>query len=118
MASPPTTLTEPILVASLPLPPDVAAEVDCICRADRLGARERAAVEEEFKLSHHYAGHFVMATAGPRGLQIHAIDLDDPDEIHALRTRLLAQGHRHVLSLDPMPWKDSDVAIFTVNSQP
>jgi hypothetical protein len=51
MASPPTTLSESLLVASLPLPPDVAALVERCCRSDRLSARERAAVEEEFKLS-------------------------------------------------------------------
>ena len=105
MATIPTTLSEPILVANLPLPPDVAEDVERICRSNRLVRKERARFEQDIKLSHHYAGHFVVATAGTRGLEIHAIDLDDPDEIHELTKRLRAQGHRHVLSLYPTPWR-------------
>src|SRR5439155_570747 len=83
--------SEPILVANLPLPPDVAEDVERICRSNRLVRKERARFEQDIKLSHHYAGHSVVATAGPRGLEIHAIDLDDPDEIHELTERLPAQ---------------------------
>jgi hypothetical protein len=57
-----------------------------------------------------------MATAGPRGLEIHAIDLGNPDEVHELSQRLRGQGHRHVLCLFPTPWKDPDDRIITLNS--
>jgi hypothetical protein len=115
MATIPTTLSEPILVASLPLPPDVAEEVETLCRSDRLTRRERAVIEEDARLRHHYSGHSVVATAGPHGLQIHAIDIENPDANHELRERLRAQGHRHVLDLYPIPWKDPDDQIITVN---
>jgi hypothetical protein len=65
MATTPTTLFEPILVANLPLPLGPAAELDSHWRTCGFTARGRAAVEEDFKLRHHYAGHFVVATAGP-----------------------------------------------------
>lgn len=116
MATIPTTLSEPILVAELPLPPDVAEEVERCCRSRHYTRSERAAVEVDIRLRHHYAGRFVVATAGPQGLQIHAIDLEDPDEVHELTHRLHAQGHRHVLSLFPVPWKDPDDPIVTLNS--
>jgi hypothetical protein len=117
MATTPASLPEPLLVANLPLPPDIAEEVAGICRQRRYTRHERAAVEEDLKLRHHYAGHFVIATAGPHGLQIHAIDLEDPDEVHELKKRLGAQGHRHILSLYPTSWKDPDVTIVTLNPQ-
>jgi hypothetical protein len=46
-----------------------------------------------------------MATAGPLGLQI-----------HALRQRLRAQGYCHVLSLYPTSWQ-SDVSTVNLNQQ-
>jgi hypothetical protein len=118
MATTPGTLSEPIRVAHLPLPPDVAEEVDQHCRSCRFSRRARAAAEEDCKLRHHYAGHFVVATAGRRGLEIHAIDLEGPDEVNELTSRLLAQGHRHVLCLFPTPWDDPGVEILTANPQP
>jgi hypothetical protein len=117
MATTPTILSEPIRVADLPLPADVAELIARSCRSCRLSRRERAAVEEDCKLSHHYAGHFVVATAGPRGLEIRAIDLEGPDEVNELTRRLLAQGHRHVLCLFPTPWGDTGVEILTANPQ-
>ena len=104
MATIPIRLSEPIRVANLPLPQEVAAMLDRHWRACGFTARERAFVEEDLKLNQHYAGHYVIATAGPRGLEIHAIDLEDPDEIHELTERLRAQGYPHVLSLYPTPW--------------
>src|SRR5438105_3142805 len=99
MATIPTILTEPILVAKLPLPPDVAEEVERICRSRRFTRRDRARLEEQVRLQHHYGGHGIVVTADPPGLQIHAIDLDNPEAYHELRERLRAQGYRHVLSL-------------------
>jgi len=115
MATIPTTLSEPILVANLPLPPEDAAELERYLRSSRFTRSERAFVEETFKLRHHYAGHFVVATAGRGGLQIHAIDLESPDEVDELTRRLQAQGHHNVLCLFPTPWNDPDVAILTAN---
>jgi hypothetical protein len=117
MATTPTSLPKPILVANLPLPPDIAEEVAGICRQRRYTRSERAAVEEDLKLRHHYAGHFVLATAGPHGLQIHAIGLENPDEVNDLCKRLRAQGHRHILSLFPTSWKDPEVTIVTLNPE-
>jgi hypothetical protein len=116
MATTPTILPEPILVANLPLPADVAEMIARSCRSSRLSRRERAFVEEDLKLCHHYAGHHAIATAGPRGLEIHALDLEDPDEIHEFKKRLSAQGYRHVLSLYPTSWEDPDDQIITLNS--
>jgi hypothetical protein len=116
MATTPCTLTEPIRVADLPLPPEVAASLDKHSRTCGFTARECAMVEDDFKLRYHYAGHFIMATAGPSGLLIHAIDLENPDEVRELSDRLNAQGHRHVLCLFPTPW-DDPVPIVTVNSK-
>ncbi len=115
-ATTPTILTEPILVANLPLPPEVEELLARDCRARGFTRSEREGVEEDVKLSHHYAGHFVMATAGPRGLQIHAIDLEDPNEVFKLRQRLQGEGHRHVFSLYPAPWRDPEVSMVTLNS--
>jgi hypothetical protein len=117
MATIPTTLSEPIRVADLPLPPDVAQEVEEICRSRPYTRSERAAIGEDVKLRHHYAGHFLIATADPDGLQIHAIDLDNPDEVNELYEGLRARGHCHVLSLYPAPWKDPDGTIVTLNPQ-
>jgi hypothetical protein len=117
MATIPTTLSDPIRVADLPLPQDVAQEVEEICRSRPYTRSERAAVEEDIKLRHHYAGHFLIATAGPQGLQIHAIDLDNPEDVKEIYDRLRSQGHRHVLSLYPAPWKDPDGTIVTLNPQ-
>jgi hypothetical protein len=112
-----TSLPEPILLMNLPLPKEVAEEVDQYCRSCGYTGGERAAVEEEFKLSLHYGGRFVIATTGPNGLEIHAIDLDNPDEVNELTRRLLAQGYRHVHCLFPAPWTDPGVSILTVNPQ-
>ncbi len=65
MATVPTTLSEPIRVANLSLPPDLAALLDRHWRACRFTAHERAMVEDDFKLRYHYAGHFILATADP-----------------------------------------------------
>jgi hypothetical protein len=115
MATVPTTLSEPILVANLPLPQDLAAVLDSHWRACRYSASERVLLEEDAKLRHHYAGHFVVATAGPPGLQIHAIDLHDPDQIRQLTQRLHAQGYRHVEHLYPIPLYSTDSEIITLN---
>jgi hypothetical protein len=115
MATIPTTLSEPILVANLPLPPEVAKEAEEICRSRRYTPRERAAVEEDLKLRYHYAGRFVMATVGPHGLQIHAIDLDNPDRVYELRKQLRAQGYRYILSLFPTAWDEPNDQIITLN---
>jgi hypothetical protein len=112
-----TILSEPILVANLPLPPDVAAMIAEHHRSSRLSWREHASREEDVKLRYHYAGHYVMATASRRGLAIHAIDLEDPDEVHELRQRLTAQGYRHVLSLFPDPLTSPNSQIITLNPQ-
>jgi hypothetical protein len=117
MASVPTTLPQPVRVADLALPPDIAAEAEEICRQRRATRRERAFIEDDARLRHHYAGHFIVATAGPHGLQIHAIDLETPDEVYRLKERLRTEGHRHILSLYPTPWDDADSAIVTVDPQ-
>ena len=116
MATVPITLTEPIRVANLPLPPDLAAMLDEDARSYAYTARERARVEEDFKLDYHYAGHFIMATADPSGLLIHAIDLENPDEVHELRERLRARGYRHIYSLYPRRWDEPMDQIDTLNS--
>jgi hypothetical protein len=56
MATLPTTLSDPIRVANLPLPPDLAAQLDRHWRSCRFTASERAAVEDDVKLRYHYAG--------------------------------------------------------------
>jgi hypothetical protein len=113
MATIPTTLSEPILVANLSLPPAVAEDVARTSLQYRYTRRERAAVEEDCKLRHHYAGHHVIAALGPRGLEIHAIDLDNPDEIRELESRLTAKGYRHVYSLFPTPLAEPDDQTIT-----
>jgi hypothetical protein len=117
MATSPTTLSEPIRVANLPLPADLAAELERHWRSCRFTARERAAVEDDFKLSYHYAGHFVVATSGPGGLQIHAIDLAGPDELDELTKRLHAQGHHNILCLFPTRWDEPRDQIVTLNAE-
>jgi hypothetical protein len=111
MATIPTTLSKPIRVADLPLSPEDAALLERSFRERRYTRSERAFIEEDVKLSEHYAGHHVVATAGPRGLEIHAIDLEDPDQIHELHQRLRAQGYPHVMSLYPTPWKHTESMI-------
>ncbi|HKI34438.1 MAG TPA: hypothetical protein VKA46_21465 [Gemmataceae bacterium] len=100
-------LSEPIRVADLPLPPDVAEEIEAICRSRPYTRSQRAAVRDDLKLSYLYAGHYVIATTGSPGLQIHAIDLETADEVNDVYKRLCAQGHRDVISLYPTSWKDS-----------
>lgn len=117
MATIPTTLSEPIRVAALPLPPDLAAMLDKHWRECRYTARERALLEDDFKLNHHYAGHFIMATADPPGLQIHAIDLENADEVDELTKRLCAQGYHHVLYLFPRRLDDPLDQIVTLNAE-
>jgi hypothetical protein len=114
MATIPTTLAEPIVVANLTVPPDVAKLVEEINRERGYTRSERAAVIEDIKLRHHFGGHYVLATAGRGGLQIHAIDLATSDEIHELNQRLYARGHRHVFSLHPEPWTVPEDQIITV----
>lgn len=118
MATVPTTLTEPIRVADLPLPPDLAAMLDCDWRSDGYTARERAFLEEDVKLRYHYAGHSIVATADSPGLLIHAIDLENPDEAHELRERLRAQGYRLIYGLYPTPLAEPTSLINTLNSDP
>lgn len=103
MATVSPILTEPIRVANLPLPPDLAAELEQHWRACRYTASERLFLEEDVKLRYHYAGHMIEATADLPGLLIHAIDLEDPDEVHELRECLRAQGYRYVVGLYPTP---------------
>ncbi len=103
MATIPRTLSEPIRVSNLPLPPDLAAMLDEHWRSRGYTARERAFLEEDVKLRYHYAGHNIKATADPPGLLIHAIDLENPDEAYELRKRLRAQGYRLIYSLYPTP---------------
>jgi hypothetical protein len=110
MATVPTILSEPILVANLPLPPEEAESLERWFRSRRLKRSEREFIEDDVKLDYHYSGHYIIATIGPPGparLQIHAIDLQDPDEGYELRKRLRALGYRHILSLYPRHWKDS-----------
>lgn len=117
MATVPTTLSEPIRVANLPLPPDLAAMLDKHWRSCRYTARERAMLEDDFKLSYHYAGHSIVATTDYPGLQIHAIDLENPDEVHELRKRLREQGYRNVQSLYPTRWNDPMDQFVTLNAE-
>ena len=117
MATTPTILAEPIFVANLPLPADLAEEIARSCRSYGYTRSERAFVEDDAKLRHHYAGHAVVATAGPRGLEIHAIDLENPDEVHELHKRLSARGYRHVFSLFPIPLSDPNSQINTLNPE-
>jgi hypothetical protein len=118
MATIPTTLTEPIRVANLPLPPDLAEMLHRHWRSCRYTAHERAALEDDFKLRYHYAGHSIEVTADPPGLLIHAIDLENPDEAYELRKRLRAQGYRLILSLYPGRWDEtvSQTGILTSDS--
>lgn len=118
MATVSPILTEPIRVANLPLPPYLAAMLDKHWRECRCTARERAFLEDDFKLRYHYAGHIIEATADPPGLLIHAIDLENPDEVHELEQRLRAQGYRHVFTLFPTPWAEtvSHTGIITSDS--
>jgi hypothetical protein len=111
MATASLILSEPIRVADLPLSPEDTALLEQDLRSGRYTRSEREFIEDDVKLSEHYAGHYVIATAGPHRLQIHAVDLDDPDQIHEFSQRLRAEGHRHVLHLYPTPWK-SDVSMI------
>ncbi len=106
MPTTPTRLSEPIVLADLPLPPDVAGEIETYCREHRLHGRQREDFEEEVRLSHFFSGNYVVAALGPRGLEIHAIDSEEPDGIYELRKRLRAEGNPDVISLIPLPWKD------------
>ncbi|HKI33900.1 MAG TPA: hypothetical protein VKA46_18750 [Gemmataceae bacterium] len=117
MTTVPTILPEPILVANLPLPPEDAALLERSWRSRRYTRSEREFLEDDVKLSHHYAGHYVIATAGPHRLQIHAIDLEDPDQIHELTQRLSTEGHRHVLHLFPTPWKSTTSQIGIIYAE-
>jgi DNA-binding LacI/PurR family transcriptional regulator len=117
MATVPAILSEPIRVANLPLPADLEAMLDRHWRECCYTASERAFVEEDFKLNHHYAGHFILATADSPGLQIHAIDLENPDDVDELTERLQAQGYRHVYCLFPRRWNDPLDQIVTLNSE-
>jgi hypothetical protein len=116
MATIPTTLFEPIRVADLPLPPDLATMMDKIWNSGDYTARERAWLEDDFKLRYHYAGHSIVATADPR-LLIHAIDLENPDEVHEIHERLHSQGHRNVLCLFPTRWDDPMDQFVTLNAE-
>jgi hypothetical protein len=118
MATIPTTLSEPIRVANLPLPPDLAEMLHRHWPSSRFTAHERAAIEDDFKLDYYYAGHFIIVTADPPGLQIHAIDLENPDEVDELTNRLEAQGYRHVFCLFPTRWDEtvSQTGIITSDS--
>lgn len=118
MATVSTILTEPIRVANLPLPPALAVMLDQHWRSRGYTARERTALEDDFKLRYHYAGHSIVATTDAPGLQIHAIDLENPDENYELRKRLRAQGHRYIHSLYPTRWDDPMDQIVTLNSDP
>jgi hypothetical protein len=103
-------LSEPIRVADLPVPPDIAAEIEVLCESH--SRRRRDAARDYLKLRYLYAGHFVIATTGyPPGLQIHAIDLETAEETRAVYRRLHAQGRRDVISLYPTFWKDDGPAI-------
>jgi hypothetical protein len=114
MATTGTILDKPIRVADLTLPPEIA---EMVARdSHKYTRRERIVIEEDVKLDYHYSGHYVIATDGPQGLLIHAIDLENPDDSYAVRQRLRAQGYRHVLSLFPRFWDDEHVAILTLNS--
>jgi hypothetical protein len=107
---------EPICVVDLPLPPDLAELLAESIRTSGYTRSQRRAVEEDFKLNHHYAGHYILATSGPRGLEIHAIDLEGPDQAREHTERLRAQGYRNILSLFPRSWNDPNDAIVTLNS--
>jgi hypothetical protein len=111
MSTIPATLAEPILVAKLPLPPDVAEEVATILK--ERPRRDRVAVEEDIKLRYHYAGHFVITSVGRHGLQIHAVDLENPEEIAELQKRMEAQGYRQIFCLFPTPWRHSEDQALT-----
>jgi hypothetical protein len=117
MATTPTILSQPILVANLPLPPDLAAELDRDWRSYRFSRSERASLEADVKLRHHCAGHYVIATVGRRGMEIHALDLNDPDEVNELHKRLRAQGYRHIYNLFPIPVAGTESEIITLNAE-
>jgi hypothetical protein len=103
----PTILAEPILVANLPLCPEDAHLFDVYVRSHGLSRRERASVTENFKLRCNYAGHYIIATTGPKGMQIHAIDLEDPGQVDDLTKRLRAQGYHNISHFFPDPVADS-----------
>ncbi len=108
-------LSEPILVANLPLPAAVAGDLEGHLRSHRFTPSERADIADNVKLRHHYAGHHVVATAGPRGLEIHAIDLDDANQIRECKQRLAAQGFRNIFSLYPIPLDSPGDQVLTLN---
>jgi hypothetical protein len=111
-------LASPILLRDKPTPPEVAVEMEHQARGCRLSRRDRSQIEEDFKLRFYFGGHSVIATPSRHGLLIHAIDLDDPDEYHALRVRLRSEGHPTVLSFYPRPWGEiapEIISLFAVD---
>jgi len=105
----------PIRVIDLPLPSDLAEQLASRLRSSGYTRSERRAAEEDFKLDHHYAGHYILATSGPRGLEIHGIDLEGPEQLNEHVERLTAQGYKNILSLFPRAWDDPNDAIVTLN---
>jgi hypothetical protein len=102
-----------MLLRDQPTPPEVQAALERYGRHRRLRGRAWAEAEEQLKLRFYYGGQSVIATPIPQGLLVHAVELTDPDAVHALRQRLRGQGHRTVLSLYPRPWGESDPEVLT-----
>jgi hypothetical protein len=92
----------------------VAERIEQYCRARQLVDEARRSAEEHLRLVALFAGHSVLATPSENGLIIHAIDLDDPDEIHRQRAQLRSQGHDQVFSLYPSAWAD-EFGLCTAN---
>lgn len=96
------------LVRELPAPPDLASEIEAMCR--RRGfvrGRWRDWVADQLKLQYHYGGKTVAVTQTERGLVVLAAgdSLDSP-EIAGLRESLTREeNERTVLETLP-PWND------------
>jgi len=69
MATVPAVLSEPIVVANLPLPPEIAAAIEARCHVHRYNKRDRVTVMEDAKVRYHYAGHFLIATEDRHGMK-------------------------------------------------
>jgi hypothetical protein len=94
----------PVLVRDLPLPPELAAEVDAYCKKAGLRrAAERQLREDHVKLQYYFGGFSVAYLRTPDGPRVVAVGDVDDDDFWQQVDRLPPEDRRRNIVWTPHP---------------
>jgi len=107
-------LPKPQRLNDIPVPPDLAAEIDRYCA--RIGAVrkwDREQVTEDIKLQYFFGGNHVAYLPTPEGLVILAVGQMDSEEFGKVLDSLSREVRCRVILYPVSRWNDSVSQILT-----